>query len=49
MELVGEIVPLFIGSIDEVAFQQVTLAVSITDFCGTTVVDSRMVRLIPST
>jgi len=49
VELVGEIVPLFIGSIDEVAFQQVTLAVSITNFCGTTVVDSRMVRLIPST
>jgi len=49
VELVGEIVPLMIGSTDDLAFQQVTLSVSITDFCGTTVMDSRSVRLIPST
>jgi len=49
VELVGEIVPLFIGSTDDLAFQQVTLSVSITDFCGTTVMDSLDVRLIPST
>jgi len=49
VELVGEIVPLMIGSTDDLAFQQVTLSVAITDFCGTTVMDSRSVRLIPST
>ncbi|NOY91707.1 MAG: hypothetical protein GXP55_10950 [Deltaproteobacteria bacterium] len=49
VELVGEIVPLMIGSTDDLAFQTVTLSVSITDFCGTTVMDSRSVRLVPST
>jgi len=48
VELVGEIVPMMISSVDDVAFQQATLTVSVTDFCDTTVMDSRMVRLIPS-
>lgn len=49
VELVGEIVPLMIGSVDDLAFQQATITVSVVDFCGTTVMDTRSVRLIPGT
>lgn len=47
VELVGEVVPLDIDQIDDVAWQEATFAVTVDDACGTSVNDERRVVLTP--
>ena len=48
IEIVGEAIQMLATSLDEVAWQTAQFTIQLEDSCGTSVIDSRSVQLVPS-
>jgi hypothetical protein len=48
IEIVGEAVQMLATSLDEAAWQTALFTIQLEDSCGTSVIDTRSVQLVPS-